>query len=65
MTLCQEIILYFIMIPLASLYIISLIDEFVEEYKNSQKIIRKCKKENRKINEQYEKEKFFRSLGWR
>lgn len=65
MTLGQEIILYLMILPLFSTFLYALVDNFVEEYKKSKKIIRLLKKRNRKINEEIEKQDFYKRLGWR
>lgn len=65
MTLSQGIMLYGFIIPIILLMLISIYDGFIEEYKESKKLIKRIKKQNRKLNEEIARQDFYRSLGWR
>lgn len=58
MTLSQEIILYFEIIPVLSVLIYVAIKSYIEEKKDFKKKIWKLKKAYRKQNEEFEKQEF-------
>ena len=58
MTLGQEIILYFEIIPLLSFLIYAVVKSYIENKKEFKKQICSLKKKYRKQNEEYEKQEF-------
>ncbi len=62
MSLAQEIILYFEIIPLIMFLIYAVIKSYIEEQKCLRKQIWKLKKTCRKIEEKYEKQEFLREI---
>ena len=65
MTLGQEIILYFEIIPIICFLIYAVIKSYIEDKKSFKKQIKALRKAYREQNEELEKYDFYRSLGWR
>ena len=65
MTLGQEIILYFEIIPIFLLIIAGIIQSWLDEKKAFKSEIKALRKAYRQQNEEFEKYDFYRSLGWR
>ncbi len=65
MTLGQEIILYFEIIPIILFLVYTVVKGYIEEKKHFKKQIKSLRKAYRQQNEEFEKNDFYRSLGWR
>lgn len=65
MTLGQEIILYFEIIPIILFLIYAVIQSYFDEKRYFKKQIINLKKAYRKQSEEISKFNFYKSLGWR